>query len=193
MIGWLDDLSTIVLVGIIISVVLFWYQKQVKKILANVRFLDRRRRLSTVETPPRSLTPEKGHREAGPIAASSSYTEAFPPSGRENLVKLLQNAGSFLNEIEFRKNLIPFTSNYKECGPSTYTPTGISLGEVKTLGDFPDYATLADVPLPGAYEGFRLEKAIARPYRPFRWAYHQTMCMPNPYFLLELRLTRAKL
>ena len=79
----------------------------------------------------------------------------------------------------FRKGIIPFTANYRECGPSTYTPMEISIEEVKALGDFPDYAELSGVPLPEAYNVFNIGTAIPRPYRPLRWAYHQTMCMSD--------------
>ena len=56
------------------------------------------------------------------------------------------------------------------------TATGFTLEEIKRLGDFPDYAALSGVPLPRDYEGFEISTAKARPYRPLRWAYHQTMC-----------------
>jgi hypothetical protein len=82
-------------------------------------------------------------------------------------------------DAKFRELLIPFAADFRDSEASTYTPTGISVGEVKVLGDFPDYATLSGVPLPEPYEGFQLEKAVARPYRPFRWSYHQTMCMSS--------------
>lgn len=49
--------------------------------------------------------------------------------------------------------------------------------EIKALGDFPDYSKISGVLLPKAYKEFDIEKARPRPYRPFRWAYHQTMCM----------------
>jgi hypothetical protein len=42
---------------------------------------------------------------------------------------------------------------------------------------FPDYASLSGIPLPKAYLGFNITRALPRPYRPFRWVYHQTMCM----------------
>lgn len=69
------------------------------------------------------------------------------------------------------------TADYRESRESLYTPTGFSIAEIKALGDFPDYAALSGIPLPEVYEGFEIEKALPRPYRPFRWAYHQTMCM----------------
>lgn len=44
------------------------------------------------------------------------------------------------------------------------------------LSPWPDYAALTGVPWPKPYDGFILHKALPRPYRPFRWPYHQTMC-----------------
>src|SRR5690242_12370477 len=41
-----------------------------------------------------------------------------------------------------------------------------------------DYFKLSGVPLPKPLHKFDLEKAKPRPYRPFRWQYHQTMCTP---------------
>jgi hypothetical protein len=67
---------------------------------------------------------------------------------------------------------VPFADWHSEA----YTPTEFSKAEIETLRDFPDYATLSGVPLPQAYEEFKIEEAQPRPYRPFRWAYHQTMC-----------------
>lgn len=58
--------------------------------------------------------------------------------------------------------------------PTGFTPK--TAAEVKALGLYPDYEKLSGVPWPAPYEGFVLEKALPRPYRPFRWAYHQTMC-----------------
>lgn len=117
--------------------------------------------------------------------APVAYKDIFPPSSRESLPKAAATSsvgqkeklkGLEVDQVEFRKNVIPWTANYQECGPSTYTPMEISIEEVKALGDFPNYAELSGVPLPQEYKEFDIEKAIPRPYRPFRWAYHQTMC-----------------
>lgn len=62
-------------------------------------------------------------------------------------------------------------SVYDECPNTTRTDA-----EIKAFGRFPDYAALTEVPLPSAYKEFDISKALPRPYRPFRWAYHQTMC-----------------
>ena len=50
------------------------------------------------------------------------------------------------------------------------------MDEIKALGDFPDYEALSGVPLPEPYKEFDIKTALPRPYRPFRWQYHQTMC-----------------
>ena len=138
---------------------------------------------SNSTTSPNDLPSEEKAPQNAP--APASYKDAFPPSTRERIYdagkhlpreqrEKLQNGPA--SEAEFSKNLIPFTADYRECGPSTYTPTEISVEEVEALGDFPDYAALGDVPLPEPYREFDITKAIPRPYRPFRWAYHQTMC-----------------
>lgn len=70
-----------------------------------------------------------------------------------------------------------FEEDFHRCDPEKYVASGFRVKEVKALGDFPDYSELSGVPDPEAYENFDVSKAIPRPYRPFRWAYHQTMCM----------------
>ena len=116
------------------------------------------------------------------------YKHIFPPSSRELLLKVVESLSASqrknisireIDQEEFTKNVIPLEADYRKCEPSTYTPMGISMAEIKALGDFPDYSTLSGVPLPEAYKEFEIEKALARPYRPFRWAYHQTMCKLN--------------
>ena len=145
--------------------------------------IGRERRTSTSKTPPRSVSPEKKVPNNGPSPVD--YKDIFPPSRRELLAQLAERISppqrerlraSQVDPAAFRKGLIPFTADYRECGPSTYTPTEFSIEEIKALGDFPDYAELSGVPLPEAYTHFKIETALPRPYRPFRWAYHQTMC-----------------
>ena len=148
----------------------------------------RGRRISSANTPPRSLTPEKKVPNNAPPPAG--YKDLFPPSSREVLLKLAESLSTAqkkrigvreVDQEQFAKNIIPFEADYRGCGPSTYTPTEISMAEIKVLGDFPDYSKLSGVPLPEAYKEFEIEKARPRPYRPFRWAYHQTMCMSTHY------------
>jgi len=73
------------------------------------------------------------------------------------------------------KVYLPMTTSYLDAKTPMYTPCEFSTEEIKALGDFPDYATLSGVPLPRPYHEFDINKALPRPYRPFRWAYHQTM------------------
>lgn len=146
----------------------------------------RSRRISSSNTPPRSLSPEKKPPVSMPPPVD--YRHIYPPSRRETLSKVAESLpaaqreklqGCEVDGTAFQKGILPFTADYRECGPSTYTPMEISIEEVHALGDFPDYAELSEVPLPEAYKDFDIDTAIPRPYRPFRWAYHQTMCMSD--------------
>jgi hypothetical protein len=157
-------------------------QKQRDVLFRRLRL--RGRRASSATTPPRSLSPEK----KGPITVPSpiEYVDTFPGSRREALAKVTEimnqaNGGNTINlETEkcmTSKMMMPFEASYMEVDGSKHTPTGFSIDEIKALGDFPDYAELSGVPLPESYPEFDIDKALPRPYRPFRWAYHQTMCM----------------
>lgn len=146
----------------------------------------RYRRISSSNTPPRSLSPDK--KPPVNMPPPVDYRDIYPPSRRETLSKVAESLpagqreklqGCEVDSSIFRKGIIPFTADYRECGPSTYTPMQISIEEVQALGDFPNYAELSGVPLPEAYKEFGIDTAIPRPYRPFRWAYHQTMCMSD--------------
>lgn len=126
----------------------------------------------------------------------NDYRDIFPPSGREALLKLGEKlplarrqkirAGQ-IDQAEFRKDLMSMRADYRECGPSSFTPTGISIEEIDALQDFPDYAELSGVPLPKPYQEFKIETALPRPYRPFRWVYHQTMCISLPSQISQIR------
>lgn len=137
----------------------------------------RGRRDSTSKTPPRSISP--GKKQASSSASPSSYNHALPPSRREALLQLNGTAIHWreVDESDIASNILPMTADYRNSPGSLYTPTGFSVDEIKALGDFPDYATLSGAPLPNAYTEHEIDKAKPRPYRPFRWNYHQTMCM----------------
>jgi hypothetical protein len=114
------------------------------------------------------------------------FIDAFPPSRRTALCELAEHSSEAYKHItigpdptseEIRDNSLPTTRSYDLSNASPmYTPTGLSTEEIKALGDFPPYDILSGVPLPQPYESFDPKKALPRPYRPFRWAYHQTMC-----------------
>jgi hypothetical protein len=135
----------------------------------------RGRKNSTATTPPRSFSPEK---TATSPKSPSTYTTALPPQRRKALadIKCANAPYRDLSEDEVHRNILPMSADYRSSLGNKYTPTGFSVNEIKALGDFPDYATLSGVPLPSPYPEFDIEKALPRPYRPFRWAYHQTMC-----------------
>lgn len=148
----------------------------------------RNRRTSGAKTPPRSLSPEKEPASETPEYAATppGLVDAFPPSRREVLPQLFKTINGMGKEVTIaseptnetlKKTPLPIDENYmSETIGVKYTPTGFSTAEIKALGDFPDYATLSGVPLPQEYKGYQFEKALPRPYRPLRWAYHQTMC-----------------
>lgn len=163
---------------------LFLTRQQRETLFGYLSVSARGRRISTSKTPPRSVSPETKVPNNG--SPQVDFKDAFPPSHREALARAAETLsaeqrkkliGRAVDAGEFKKGIIPLAADYRDCRASTYTPTEISIEEVKALGDFPDYAALSGVPLPEAYKEFRIETALPRPYRPFRWAYHQTMCM----------------
>ncbi|KAJ5947682.1 hypothetical protein N7466_000697 [Penicillium verhagenii] len=151
----------------------------------------RGRRDSTARTPPRSISPEK--KNANSATSPTSYNHALPPQRRESLLQLKGVTFRWreIDEAEVRQKILPMTADYMKSPGNLYTPTGFSIDEVKALGDFPDYAALSGVPLPESYPEHDIEKAKPRPYRPFRWAYHQTMSLTKlePDWWIELEDT----
>lgn len=143
----------------------------------------RRRRVSGASTPPRTLPLEKKVNSNEPPSTDHRYT--LPPSTRDTLAEVVSSLPSerkkqfncsMLSPDEILKNMVPFDVPFDKWGPRNLTPTGISTQEIQALGDFPDYARLSGVPLPQEYPEFDIHRAMPRPYRPLRWAYHQTMC-----------------
>jgi hypothetical protein len=142
----------------------------------------RRRISSSAATPPRSLSPKK---ESSPTSIDPDYTIAYPPSRRFTLASVAPHivakfpnpdGGILPGDGEKKPLQAPLDVAFKDWDPKAFTPMEFSKEEIELLGDFPDYATLSGVPLPQAYKDFVVEEAKPRPYRPFRWAYHQTMC-----------------
>jgi hypothetical protein len=111
---------------------------------------------------------------------AAEYTDVFPPSRRSVLAEMLPPAEDGFAPCDLAatpKPLLPMTSDYRKADPSQYIFSGFTVGDVKALGDFPDYAKLSGVPLPSPLRNFNVDEAKPRPYRPFRWNYHQTMGM----------------
>ncbi|TVY40985.1 hypothetical protein LOCC1_G003569 [Lachnellula occidentalis] len=147
-----------------------------------------RRRASGASTPPRSLSPDKktgGTQGSSLPTSSTDFVNAFPPSRRLVLPELAKTASPENAKILLAtdpdaeilvKEALPTTRAYDlQNATPKYTPTGFSTAEIKAMGDFPAYDLLSGVPLPTPYANFDPTKAVMRPYRPFRWAYHQTM------------------
>lgn len=181
---WRLSLGAFVLLSSL--VVLVAGKRQRDAVLERLQF--HRRRASGASTPPRSFSPNKKTADSKESLSSTTldYINTFPPSRRLVLPDLagkvsLVNAKALLAtepDVEMSaKDLLPITRPYDlENASPKYTPTGFSTAEIKAMGDFPAYDVLSGVPLPEPYENFDPAKALPRPYRPFRWAYHQTMC-----------------
>ena len=140
-----------------------------------------RRRPSYLGTPPRSLSPEKSSKKVVSVTNEVDYKDVFPPSRRCALKEIGLDPAAGVSDItdspeHSRTACVPLDQPITSLTSTAYTCTEFSTDEISALGDFPDYAALSGVPLPQPYHEFKIETAKPRPYRPFRWAYHQTMC-----------------
>lgn len=122
--------------------------------------------------------------KAGPDPA---HLLQFPPSRRHvlgglpSLRKLGLGLETDTSPSTLQAKALPTTRAQDLSQDDQYTPTGFSTQEIRALGTFPDYASLSGVrhPRPCSAD-FDISKATFRPFRPFRWNYHQTMCMRHP-------------
>jgi hypothetical protein len=174
--------------GVCISAITYLSLSQRQKEVVFRRLTLRGRRSSSADTPPRSLSPEKEPANSQP--KSSEYVNTFPPLSRENLPQAaadLPEARRKLLETskldkDWTKSVLEFEDDFRKAEANKYVYTGYKIEEIRALGNFPNYAALSDTPLPEPYHEHDITKALPRPYRPFRWAYHQTMCK---WFLFE--------
>jgi len=175
------------LLGLVFVIATFSYyaisDKQREVLLTRLQRRQNRARESF--TPPRSLSPDKEGLPPNPAIEGQEYRDTFPPCRRSALADITNEkfrvngkSGTALSKLPFdtKKLLHDKKDNFAKGNDDLFTPTGFTVAEVKALGDFPDYAALSGVPLPQPYPEFNIETAKSRPYRPFRWAYHQTMC-----------------
>ncbi|CAJ2505126.1 Uu.00g125200.m01.CDS01 [Anthostomella pinea] len=146
------------------------------------------KRCGLVRRPSRPTTPSLEKQPLPkPIASSTSeLASTFPPPQRQQLSKMALNmpAGQrkamgdlSFDQSTFERSLLRLDEDYRTADDSKYNYTGFSVREIKALGDFPGYSTISEVPMPNPYREFDISKAKARPYRPFRWTYHQTMSL----------------
>ncbi|RGP68229.1 hypothetical protein FSPOR_5482 [Fusarium sporotrichioides] len=124
--------------------------------------------------------------------ASADYINVYPPSQRHVLTEISPDfSPNNVDLSEAPRLLLRLDQDYRYANPAAYNFTGFSVDEIKRLGAFPDYAKLSGVPLPIPLKNFDLDAALPRPYRPFRWAYHQTMSLKkmDPDFWIEIENT----
>jgi hypothetical protein len=181
---WIFGIGLVFLVSAITA--LAFNERQKDAVLGRFRF--RRRLTSGASTPPRSLSPVKKSSDGSTDTKESSistpdYVDVFPPSRRSVLSEMTCSLDRDIRiDTEpsldlLRNSPLPTTQAYDfQYDAPKYTPTGFSTVEIKAMGDFPEYDILSGVPIPEPYANFDPVKALPRPYRPFRWAYHQTMC-----------------
>lgn len=123
-------------------------------------------------------------KEATATVDKHPWALQFPPSRRHTLasLKLKGSAGSYQDippEV-LRRRAVPSACTADWDQDDLYTPTGFSTQDIRALGRFPDYSVLTGVRYPSPYgPQFDINKAVFRPFRPFRWSYHQTMGKPN--------------
>ena len=99
--------------------------------------------------------------------SAPSYVDTVPPFTNPKAYTLPANP-----------RFIPLGTSWDQLRGDELTPMGFTVDEAKQLvGSMPDYAKIGGVPPPEpVWEGFKIENAEPRPYRPLRWGYHQTMC-----------------
>ena len=120
---------------------------------------------------------------SGKVEKATTSTQQNQSRGRQNKK---QNLFGYLKSTIF--GFAP--RSLVECGvpppppePQAY-PVGFrpkTKAERNKLGLYPDYAALSGVPWPEPYVDFDPQRALPRPYRPFRWPYHQIMSIYNPH------------
>lgn len=103
------------------------------------------------------------------------FSTQFPPSQRHSLGDSPLAHTNAKTDQRMSLQLLPISADYRLADPSLHIFSGFSVGEIKSMGNFPDYAKLSGVPLPAALKEFSVDTAMPRPYRPFRWPYFQTM------------------
>lgn len=108
----------------------------------------------------------------------TEYSNVFPPSQRKRLSCESSKDSAVATLIDLSRHpelLLRLEEDYRTASAARFLFSGFCVGDVRALGNFPNYAELCEVPLPIAIEDFNITTAKARPYRPLRWPYHQTM------------------
>lgn len=125
----------------------------------------------------------------GDKALAEGFKAQFPPSRRQAIFSTeaehTRQVRSLLkgpspSPTQLQSQQLPSTKSPEIDETVLYTPTGFSSEDLKALGTFPDYSALSGVPHPKPCPSFDINTATFRPFRPFRFAYHQTMCRLDP-------------
>lgn len=112
--------------------------------------------------------------------SAKQLANILPPSRRSSLPDHLAASERHESANTVLERQIDMDQDCSSYEPTHCTPTGITIEEINSLGKFPDYASFSGVPLPQPCPEFDIDTALPRPYRPFRWQYHQTMGMCTP-------------
>ncbi|KAJ4256924.1 hypothetical protein NW762_009020 [Fusarium torreyae] len=135
--------------------------------------------------------------EKQPQSPANSFLSTFPPSLRDEILAKNDPSAIEIQKVlakskpttsELVKSQLPSTRTQDLSINGQYTPTGFSSQEIRAMGAFPDYSVLSGVPHPKPVPQFDIKTAEFRPFRPFRWTYHQTMSLMKfePDFWIEL-------
>lgn len=164
------------LAGAIICLILFTLQH-----FLTVRWKGRERKPSIAISKPT---------EKGKAKPNLPYLLQFPPSRRHVLATLRGFEKADVQAVApeiLKSRALPTVTTPDFDQDDFYTPTGFSTQEIKKLGRFPDYTALSGVRDPNPVpENWDISKARFRPYRPFRWRYHQHMGLFPPLLCLHM-------
>lgn len=133
---------------------------------------------------PLRLPFRKGHARSAFNQKVDSFKDQFPPCRRQAIASgqdeqtrevrcRLKGPSPLPAQLQSRQ--LPSTKTQDLGKSGQYTPTGFSTEDIEALGAFPDYSALSGVPHPKPCPGFDITTASFRPFRPFRFSYHQTM------------------
>jgi hypothetical protein len=122
------------------------------------------RRIISFLSNARSSTSSSANKARQP--QQNGYQTMFPPS-RRHILELFKKP----NTLQC-SGVSSFSTSTNICR----TATGFTLDELNSFGRFPNYSVLSGVPHPTACPRLDIARACFRPFRPFRWGYHQTMC-----------------
>ncbi|KAK0703928.1 hypothetical protein B0T26DRAFT_658307 [Lasiosphaeria miniovina] len=137
-----------------------------------------------------------------PSPSPPPHALVFPPSRRHALASLPQFEKATPQQHEtitpamLRARALTTKAKPDLHVDGLYTPTGFATQDIRALGRFPDYAVLAGVRHPEPVgPGWDIARAVFRPYRPFRWGYHQHMALmkyePDWWVELERGYTKT--